>query len=77
MLNIVEIVFFKSRVLDVYKWLFSWRSTKYLCQFHVLQSQWRYLLLGEHNISATDRPALFQMVKTLMFAHTEDDLYEA
>lgn len=52
--------------------LFS--SRQLLCQFHVLQAQWRWILQSQHGIAAVDRPQLFSFVKKLMYAQTQWEL---
>jgi len=42
-----------------------------LCQFRLLQSQWRWLLSNQNFVDQRDRPALFAWVKKLVYAPTE------
>lgn len=49
-------------------------STLLLCVFHVLQAYWRYLWDSKHGVAKSDRPHLFFLLKSMVYAETEEQL---
>ena len=48
-----------------------------LCQFHLLQALWRWLLAGAHGIAKKDRPHLFFLFRALVYSETSSEFEEA
>ena len=52
-----------------------WPKTElYLCVFHYLQSWWTWLWDSKHSIRKDHRPAIMQIIKTLVFTKSQEDL---
>lgn len=47
--------------------------TLLLCVFHLLQALWRWEWNADHKIDKSDRPALFNLFKSLVYAQTSSD----
>ena len=48
-----------------------------LCQFHVLQAVWQWLLLGSHKIEKQDRSELLQIFRRVVYSKTEEEFVES
>ena len=53
----------------------AWESSELLlCIFHILQAQWNWLWDGKHGVEKSDRPALLNLFRNVLYAESEEEL---
>ena len=54
-----------------------WESSELLLcilPFHILQAQWNWLWDGKHGVEKSDRPALLNLFRNVLYAESEEEL---